>query len=228
VALRHSEVHDFDPGHHSTTVLIFDASDVVLYDDHIHDNGDFNFTGEQDVHGVGAEAVQRLWLVDSHLHHNRGDSIQLGHQEANATHDVYIGRNRMHDDGENRVDIKETSNVVISENTFTNPNPGFPHVVLHDCPENAAVLYNNFTGDTGIQSASLEAACNSRTPIKLMMIGNQLDRIDGWGTGKNYYICGNTGVVDIDNLTSASVITSANDPRCFDAFRSVYGIDLSK
>jgi hypothetical protein len=89
------------------------------------------------------------------------------------------------------------------------------------------VLYNNFTGDTGIQSASLEAACNSRTPIKLMMIGNQLDRIDGWGTGKIYYICGNTGVVDIDNLTSASVITSANDPRCFDTFRSIYGIDLS-
>jgi hypothetical protein len=33
--------------------------------------------------------------------------------------------------------------------------------------------------------------------------------------------------VDIDNLTSASVITSANDPRCFDTFRSIYGIDLS-
>jgi hypothetical protein len=226
IALRHSEVHDFYPGHHSTTVFISDSTDIVIYADHIHDNGDFTFSGEQDVHGIGAWGAHRVWVVDSHLHHNRGDSIQLGHRAGNALGDFYIGRNLMHDDGENRVDIKETSNVVITENRFYNPTEGYPHIVLHDCPENAAVLYNEFEGDTGIQSGSLEDACNSRTPISLFMIGNQLDLIDGWGTGKNYFICGNSGSVDIDNPGPESVLTSTDDARCFDAFYKAYGINL--
>jgi hypothetical protein len=227
ITLRHSEVHDFDPGHFSTTVLIYEAADIVIYDSHIHDNGDFTFVGEQDVHGVGIEASQRIWLVDSHLHHNRGDSIQLGHDEGNITHDIYIGRNIMHDDGENRVDIKEASNVVITENTFFNPTNDYAHIVLHDCPENVAALYNNFTGGIGIESGSLEASCNSRTPIKLFMIGNQLNLISAWGTGKIYFICGNFGYVDITNQELGSVISSSNDVSCFNAFKIVYGINLN-
>lgn len=240
VCLRHSEVHHIDPGHNSTTVFVSNSENVVIYDNYIHDNGDFEYVGEQDVHGIGAVTSHRLWVVDNVMHHNRGDSIQFGHQAGNTLGDFYVGRNDLHSDGENCVDIKEASNVVISQNILHNPAEGMPAVVLHDCPLNAAAIFNEvFDADVGINSASLEAACDPHVPITIFILRNTIHDVtdtgvQAWGSGKLYYATGNTFTsvptpVEIDPAEAGSVISEGDDglAEAYDAFFAVYGVDIS-
>jgi len=240
LAFRHSDAHGFRPGHNSTVVFVDNSSDVVLYDLHVWDNGDFAFVGEQDVHGVGASVTHRMWVVDSLIHRNRGDSIQLGHQADNTLGDFYIGRNDMYDNGENSVDIKEASNVVISQNDLHDPPDGYPIVVLHDCPINAAVIYNTVhSAGVGVNTASLEANCDDDVPIDIFVLRNTFRNISdtavqSWGTGKRYFITGNTFEsvalpVDVDPAEPGSTVSAAEDglTAAFAAFQSVYGIDIS-
>jgi hypothetical protein len=220
---------------------VVDASDhVVLWDDHIHDNGDFEFVGEQDVHGVGATESHRIWIVDSHLHHNRGDSIQVGHQAGNTLGDIYVGRNDIHDDGENCVDVKEASRVVISENRLHAPADGMPAVVLHDCPVDAAVIYNEvYDAAVGVNSASLEPACDPLVPISIFVIRNAIHDVteagvQAWGSGKRYLVSGNTfaavtTAVEIDDADATSVISDGDEglDACLAAFLETYGLEVS-
>ena len=240
ICLRHNEVHDMDPGCNSTVVYANESEDVVIYDNYIHDNGDFDYVGEQDVHGIGASHTQGIWIVDNYMHHSRGDSVQFGHRAGNTVGEIYIGRNEMHSDGENCVDIKEASNVVISENVLYDPSDGNPAVALHDCPLNAAVIYNEINdADAGVTMASLEDACADYMPIDLFVIRNEIrnipgDGIQAWGTGKTYHVSGNTFTnvddpVDIDQAEEGSFIDEGEEglSEVFDAFFSIYGIDIS-
>jgi len=240
ICLRHSDVHDIDPGHNSTTVFIEGSTDVVLWDNLIHDNGDFDFVGEQDVHGIGATETHRIWILENTLHHNRGDSVQFGHMAANTLGDFYIGRNDIHSDGENCVDIKEASNVVVSENALHEPAATFPAIVFHDCPLNAAAIYNEIhSADAGVSMASLETACDPHLPVSLFVILNDFhdiagQAVQGWNGGKIYYVTGNTFAtvadpVEIDGAEPGSIISEADDgiAEAFDAFEAVYGIDIS-
>jgi len=240
ICLRHSEVHAIDPGHNSTTVFVNSSEDVVIWDNAVHDNGDFEYVGEQDVHGIGASESHRIWIVDNLLHHNRGDSIQFGHQAGNTLGDFYIGRNEMYGDGENCVDIKEASNVVISQNRLHGPAAGMPAVVLHDCPLNAAVIFNEvYEAEVGINSASLEAACDAHLPVAIFALRNTIHDVtdtgvQAWGSGKLYYVSGNTFTnvtlpVEIDNSEPGSVISEGDEglAEAYAAFLAVYGIDIS-
>lgn len=241
LVFRHSDVHGFRPGDHSTVVYVVNSTDVVLFDLHIWDNGDFTFVGEEDVHGVGAGQTHRMWVVDSHIHRNRGDSIQLGHQADNTLGDFYIGRNNMYDNGENSVDIKEASNVVISQNDLHDPPPGDrPIVVLHDCPINAAVIYNTVhDGVVGVNTASLESNCDDDRPVSIFVLRNTFQSISdtaisSWGSGKRYYVTGNTFTavgtpVDISGSESGSIISEGEEglADAFNAFQAIYGIDIS-
>lgn len=238
LALRHSEVHAFRPGHFSTTLFLAGGEDLVVFDNEIHDNGDPAIVGEHDVHGIGGSNVHRVWIVDSHLHHNRGDSIQFGHQAGNTLGDFYIGRNEMHDDGENCVDIKEASNVVVSENDLHDPNSGVA-VVFHDCPVNASLIYNEVhDASLGLSLPSLESACDGFAPIDLFVTRNAFVNastgVQGWGSGKRYGIAGNDfesvgAPIDIDNEAAGSILSTSDRgvDEVFSRFQAVYGIDIS-
>jgi hypothetical protein len=240
LALRHSDVHGVRAGSNGTVVVVHQSSDVVIHDNHVWDNGDFSIPGELDIHGIGGAASWRIWIVDNHLHQNRGDSIQFGHQAGNSLGDIYIGRNDIHDDGENCVDIKEASNVVISENVLHAAAPTFGNIVLHDCPLNAAVIYNEIHDElVGVSMASLEAACLPHQPVSLLVVRNQFhdigqNGVQGWGSGKRYYVSGNSFAsvatpISIDNADSRSVIDEgdAGLAQAFDAFFQIYGIDIA-
>jgi hypothetical protein len=238
VAIRHSEIHGLPIRRNSTVVFTTESSFVVLYGNHIHDNGDFTAAGEIDVHGVGASRSWDLWIVDNHIHHNRGDGMQFGHQQGNTLGRIYVGRNDIHDNGENSVDIKEASNVVISENRL-HAEPLGP-VVLHDCPIDAAVLDNEvYDAPYGVSMASLESACDGHLPVTLFVLRNQFHDIAGngveaWGSGKRYFVAGNTFAsvstpIDIDPAGSGSRI-SVDGAALADgltAFETAYGIDIT-
>jgi hypothetical protein len=94
---------------------------VVIYGNYIHDNGTADGY-ERDIHGVGVGAnVEYLWYVDNHSHDNAGDSIQVSYYGAAplaVPGHIFIGRNRMHGDDENAVDLKACVDVVVSQNTI--------------------------------------------------------------------------------------------------------------
>jgi len=97
---------------------------IVVYNNHIHHNGNYSYTGENDRHGTGSgRNASYIWIVDNHIHHNGGDAFQGGHSAPDGSiHHVYIGRNEMHDDGENAVDIKNIEDIVVSQNVMHNYN----------------------------------------------------------------------------------------------------------
>ena len=237
VSLRHSEIHGLPIRRNSTVLWTGDSTHVVLWDNHIHDNGDFSVAGEIDVHGVGAARSWDLWIVDNHIHHNRGDGMQFGHQADNTLGRIYVGRNDIHDNGENSVDIKEASNVVISQNRLHDEPLG--PVVLHDCPIDAAVIDNEIYGSSyGVSMASLEAACDDDVPVSLFVLRNRIhdapgNGVEGWGAGKRYFVAGNSfervgTPISVSPLASGSRVS--NDDAALEdglaAFEAVYGIDI--
>ena len=118
-AVRHNFLHDAPSTTGSGIANLGD--DVVVLGNEVSRMGPFGTSSTLDVHGVwtGCE-TKRVWIVDNHIHHNNGDAIQFGHgcwSTANGASQVYIGRNLLHDDRENAVDIKQTSGtVIISQN----------------------------------------------------------------------------------------------------------------
>jgi len=236
-ALRTSEVHGLDIRRNSTIVFMSNATHTVIYGNHIHDNGDFSAPGEIDVHGIGAGMSWDAWIVDNHIHHNRGDGMQFGHQADNTLGRFYVGRNDIHDNGENSVDIKEASNVVISENRLHGETEG--NVVLHDCPVNAALIFNEvYDAQYGVSLPSLESNCDDELPVSLFVLGNDFhditeNGVQGWSSGKTYFIASNTFMtvgtnIEVDPISAESSVSE--DETAFEAgaaaFEAIYGIDI--
>jgi hypothetical protein len=186
----------------------------------IHDNGQWQSTAENDFHGVSATGpLQRMWVLENEMYHNGGDSVQVGHNGGNSVVGLYVGRNTMHHDRENAVDLKEVSNAVVSGNTMygyrqTSSSEGAA-VVIHYCPINAAIVNNSINdSEVGISSTSLTTACDGKQVIN-RIVGNVISNslgaaIQGWGTGKVTQIANNTiygaggPAIDLTNPASGS------------------------
>lgn len=113
---------------------------MVIYGNHIHHYGVYNYDGEYDRHGIST-AVISLWVVDNHIHHNGGDSFQSGHGANQSVSHVYVGRNVMHDDGENAVDTKDITDVVVSENEM------YSYPILNDSSDGVPVVIHYGASD---------------------------------------------------------------------------------
>jgi hypothetical protein len=128
-SMRNCEVHrnSLPSGR---AVSMYDVQDFVFYDNHVHHNWGTQPTNAWDMHNTAvAGDSHRVWVVDNYIHHasympngtaakTGGDSIQVmgpAGQPWRLTH-VYIGRNHMHTDTENAVDVKASTNVVASQN----------------------------------------------------------------------------------------------------------------
>lgn len=216
VALRDSEVQRVN--NRGTATWVNGANDAVIYRNRIHDNGVMS-SAENDRHGIGGGG-NRIWILDNEIYRNSGDAVQFGHEARNQFGSIYIGRNVIHDDRENAIDIKEVSNVVISQNTMygyrSSSSSEGAAVVVHDCPINAHVIFNTIRdSQIGISSASLASECPR--PVNVRFIGNVIEditgnAIQGWGSGKITQVVGNTIVavggvgIGLDNVAAGSGI----------------------
>jgi hypothetical protein len=113
ISFRHSFVHD-RPGGIGQFVQA-SGNNGVIFGNEITGNGG------TDRHGVGlGGGTSHNWILENNIHHNSGDAIQFCHGcigGGNGPAHVYIGRNQLHEDHENGIDIKESLGpVVISEN----------------------------------------------------------------------------------------------------------------
>ena len=125
VAVRHFYLHHNPSGPGS--FLGNSGDDVVIVDCEIAYNG--VIPSDSDDHGIQTfSGTRNVWIVDNHIHNNSGDGIQFCHGcigGGNGPSNVYIGRNRIHDDEENAIDIKESLGpVIVSENELYGYAPG--------------------------------------------------------------------------------------------------------
>ena len=128
-ALRHSEI----TGENSSGILLWTykldyvpgtlKEHIVIYDNDIHDNGVYPASAETNTMGIMIDnATENVWVVDNRIYNNGDDGIQIIDRDwVSSIKDIeadslYIGRNLMHNDGENAIDVKGSKNVIISQN----------------------------------------------------------------------------------------------------------------
>ena len=115
--------------------------------------------------------AQNVWVVDNHIHHIAGDSVAWATSDRRRSPGpfVYIGRNDFHHNQENALDIKQSRDVVVSENRITGYRPpqrldDGKALVVHDDPESVWILGN--------QSTTPRTASAARVQDGLYVIGN--------------------------------------------------------
>ncbi len=179
---------------------------IVIYGNTVHDGGDMSPEIEHDVHGVSNPYdVNDVWVVDNHVYHMGGDSVQVGSaggMNPERVQRTYIGRNIFHDNGENCVDVKAASTVVISENEMYGgfPSAGDPigsAVVTHDGPLNVwligNVVHDSHTGFR-IESSSTYVTANLIYGMREIPAESHSET-SIWRTGAGIFSQGNNAVV---------------------------------
>jgi nitrous oxidase accessory protein NosD len=196
-----SELHG---GTSSAGVLVGGGAHITIEDNSIHH---FIKPG-MDSHGVVVVGPARnITIRGNDIHHNSGDSVQCQAGEVPAE-SLLIEGNRMHDEGENGVDIKQCHNVTVRNNFLS----GFPNtsirpagssageaVVIHQAARNV-VIQNNVISRAG-RGVSVLAAGPSLCE-NLRIEGNTIQKIrnfpQGNGQGirieaaRNVRVVGNT------------------------------------
>ena len=207
LVLRFSEVHNPPATTLAGGAGVLAASfteDIVIYNNYIHDN----WRGATiDCHGVNISAgAQRIWVLENTFHGNSGDAFQAAHYASPAPRYVYVGKNVMHNDKENGVDLKTVHDIVVSQNTIygyqSSPTSSGDAVVVGSNgvsasfgPKRSWLLFNDiYTSKTGIR---VEGA------VDCWLIGNTIHDIEDNGiqldikdNSSNINIIGNT-IVDV-------------------------------
>ncbi len=176
-SIRNNEIHTITTG----AGINAKGSDLIMYNNHIHDISRYNSAGTLiDAHGiVPGPFAQRVWIVDNHIHHNTGDSIQACHLCFDPRPEfVYIGRNYLHDDRENAVDFKLVRDAIVSQNVMhgyrATPTSNGDAIVLGSdrAPTRVWILFNEIYD-------SQNAIKNEESYGGVGIIGNKIHDILG-------------------------------------------------
>lgn len=174
--------------------------DVVIFDNDIHDNGNFDVnSGENDVHGVTVRNdTDRVWVIDNRMYRHGGDGAQINFGAGTPTsvaRQTYIARNLMYHNREDAVDIKGSSQVVVSQNIaygyrITGSSGAFPFLphAQQNRPEDIWILFNEaFDAEGGMLGNDVDG---------LHVIGNIFWGMRSFDTdkGANDVTRGGTGI----------------------------------
>ncbi len=129
IAIRHCEVRNAGGnGAGFCAVGSWDSADptlvtdIVFYDNYIHDLGDLSATSDQDHHGfVIGHHANRVWVVDNEVCYTSGSGLQVNSGFLDETgdrpaHHVYIGRNYVHHVRQSGLACKKARDIVFSQN----------------------------------------------------------------------------------------------------------------
>lgn len=166
LVVRHSSFSGDGTDGRGAAIPIYSTSatqrfhDILIYSNEISQMGNdyddvdtsLGLSNENDVHGVHPDInVDRVWVLNNHIHHMGGDSIQVGRAstgDANRPTHVYIAGNDFHSNLENGVDIKEADYTLVINNKINNwrhhtgnPSTGAA-VVLHNKATNSWIVNN--------------------------------------------------------------------------------------
>ena len=140
--------------------------DIVIYNNEIHDNGRYPADEETGRHGIMIDdASKNVWVTDNNIYNNGDDGIQVINRTwiqniGPVADQIFIGRNVIHHDGENAIDIKGSTNVIISQNEiygyadiFTPSSSAGEAIRINDegDQDNIWILYNHiYESEQGI------------------------------------------------------------------------------
>lgn len=95
------------------------GSQIVLYQNFVHDLGDVNASTDQDAHCMTAGGATQVWIVDNEMARCSGDGLQINAGSASAqggTRFIYVGRNDTHHHKQIGLWSKQATDVIFSEN----------------------------------------------------------------------------------------------------------------
>jgi hypothetical protein len=130
--LRNCEIANVQPpGNGAGISLGLLAHNHVIYNNHSHHNGNYLSLVDSKVHGLAfAEGRSYIWILNNEFDHNGGQSMQIGADDipddSAWPHHIYVGFNRMHEDRESSVALKQARDVIVSQNWA---GPYFPNPV---------------------------------------------------------------------------------------------------
>ena len=110
---------------------------------------------ENDFHGFKPCGQNNVWILGVDAYDLSGDGVQAGDATRCSASNIYIGGGTFHDNRENGVDIKDSTNVVVSGSEMwgfssTAENGPNPAVVIHDDAKDAkvydSVIHNTLIG----------------------------------------------------------------------------------
>ena len=169
-SIRHSEI----TGEDSSGILIWTYKNdysagslkqhIVIYNNDIHNNGVYPAAAETGDFGIMIDnATENVWVVDNNMYNNGDDSLQVIDRSwvpairGIVADYIYVGRNVMHHDGENAIDVKGSKNVIISQNEiygyrsiYSNPTSAGEAIRINDEGEqdNIWIIYNHIYDST--------------------------------------------------------------------------------
>lgn len=190
--------------------------DIVLYKNNIHNNGDYVPTYESGRHGISVSGgTKNIWILDNVLEYNAEDGIQIywkkGGSRGKPAKNIYIGRNLIRNNGENAIDIKQSFDVIVSENHVygyqstnfeASGSDGTAIVLNDDKPNDRLWVINNRIHDSSV-------GIRSQSQGRAYIVGNLIYKISdgkrepaspgrGYGVGvwsssaKEFYVTNNT------------------------------------
>ena len=174
--------------------VLYDCSHIMYYKSEIAYGGLFDAVDAPDYHGFRASYRNRyLWIIESHLHHLAGDSMQIGNSNntnliEDTTHYVYFAGNNCHENRENSADNKNSFHVIISQNQlhdFTGNGAGGANgtaLILAQDNEGPHSAYHWALGNLVYDSSiGIANKGNSSTPDMSYIIGNVVFDCDSYG-----------------------------------------------
>ena len=154
------------------------VKNIVVYNNTIHENGDWLANYDQDVHGVGIFPwTSYVWVIDNTIYHNSGDGVQVVNNGVFGApymqHHIYIGRNVSHHNKQTGMWTKTASDIVFSQNTIYGHRPsdssGGQGMGYQYDPKRVWYLFNTVYDNTlGIGNGSV----NNGGREDVYMIGN--------------------------------------------------------
>jgi hypothetical protein len=115
---------------------------IVVYNNKVHDHGEWNYTGSEDKDKGGIflqNRISNIWVVDNEIYHVQGTGIGCGPQPQNYAvdnpiigHHIYIGRNLIYQNNQTGIWTKTARDVIFSQNiiwghraSVSSPGGGF-------------------------------------------------------------------------------------------------------
>jgi hypothetical protein len=106
-----------------SSMSVVESHHIVYYQNRIHNLRETSGAREVDYHGfVPRNDDDRIWYLDNDVHELGGDSLRTGTNVSSLdpgqtrTTNVFAARNRFWGNGENPIDLKCSTGIVISEN----------------------------------------------------------------------------------------------------------------
>jgi len=193
----------------STAMWLADAHDVVFYKNKIHNLKQDSGSSEVDYIGfVPRHNATNIWYLDNDVWRLGGDAIRTGTNVSRLGSGnsppkyIYIAGNRFHDMGENPIDLKYATEIVISENELYGAQSSVSSsgelITIHESGDNVYIYDNTmYSGSRGVVTATSGGGARY-----IEVDGNNMSNLSEYGV----YNRGG-GHADVTNNTFTNVRT---------------------